>query len=126
MAEACAGSWPARARSRAASASREASRSTSASHLAVFSVAMPSSVPRLAAAAAEGAKPFTLPAPCSASQAASSPARAVVFPVPAGPTITSQTRPRWLLAPPPRPGRRPWSRYVRAKVAHRRGPPSRS
>ena len=87
------GSSPASARSRAASATRAASRPASNSHLAVFSVAMPSSAARLAAAEAEGAKPFTLPGPCSASQTERSAPSAAVLPVPAAPTTKSVTRP---------------------------------
>ena len=63
------------------------------SHLAVFSVSIPSSAARTSAAAAEGARPITEPGPCSASQTARSPAMVVLLPVPAGPTSTSRTRP---------------------------------
>ena len=61
------------------SAVRQGSLPTSKSHLAVFSVAIPSSPARLAAAEAEGARPFTLPGPCSASQAVRSAPRAADF-----------------------------------------------
>ena len=59
----------------------------------MFSVSMPSSPASTSAAAAEGASPSTEPAPCSASQAARSPAIVVDLPVPAGPTKTSSPRP---------------------------------
>ena len=64
-------------------------RRQSVSHLAVFSVSIPSSSASTSAAAAEGASPITDPGPWAASQTARSPAMAVVFPVPAGPTSTS-------------------------------------
>jgi hypothetical protein len=59
----------------------------------VFSVSIPSASANTSAAAAEGARPSTEPAPCSASQAARNPAMAVDLPVPAGPTNTSSLRP---------------------------------
>ena len=68
-------------------------RRHSVSHLAVFSVAIPSSSASTSAAAADGARPITEPGPCSASQAARRPAMVVDLPVPAGPTRTSRTPP---------------------------------
>ena len=62
-------------------------------HWAVLSVTMPRSAARTCAAFADGANPMTLPGPCSASHIARTPAIVVVFPVPAGPTSTSTTRP---------------------------------
>ena len=68
-------------------------RRHSVSHLAVFSVSIPSSSASTCAATAEGARPITDPGPCSSSQAALRPAMVVDFPLPAGPTSTSRTRP---------------------------------
>ena len=83
--------------SRALKASRVAWRSAwrccSVSHLAVFSVGMPTASARTSAAAADGASPTTEPTPCWASHAARTPAMAVDFPLPAGPTSTSSGRP---------------------------------
>ena len=59
----------------------------------MFSVSIPSSSASTWAAAAEGARPITDPGPWTCSQTARSPAMAVDFPVPAGPTSTSRTRP---------------------------------
>ena len=71
---------------------RSASRRCSWSHLAEFSVSIPSSPASTSAAAAEGARPSTEPGPCSASHTARSPAMVVDLPVPAGPTKTSRRR----------------------------------
>ena len=68
-------------------------RRHSVSHLAVFSVSIPSSSASTCAATAEGARPITDPGPCSSSQAALSPAMVVDFPLPAGPTRTSSDAP---------------------------------
>jgi len=58
-------------------------RRHSVSHLAVFSVSIPSSSASTWAATAEGARPITVPSPCSSSQAALRPAMVVDFPLPA-------------------------------------------
>ena len=59
----------------------------------MFSVGIPTASARTSAAAADGASPTTDPGPCWASQAARTPAMAVDFPLPAGPTSTSSGRP---------------------------------
>ena len=68
-------------------------RLCSVSHLAVFSVAVPSSAASTSAAAAVGARPSTDPGPCSASHTARRPAMVVDLPVPDGPTKTSSALP---------------------------------
>ena len=80
-------------RKRSLSDRRLANCRHSCSHLAVFSVSIPSSSARTSEAAAEGARPTTDPGPCSVSHAARSPAMVVDLPVPAGPTSTSTRRP---------------------------------
>ena len=59
----------------------------------MLSVTIPRSAASTCAAFADGANPSTVPGPCSASHIARTPAIDVVFPVPAGPTSTSTTRP---------------------------------
>ena len=59
----------------------------------MLSVGTPRSRARTWAAIADGANPTTDPGPCSASHIARTPASDDVFPVPAGPTSTSTTRP---------------------------------
>ena len=117
--------WAAWAASRSRRAVSSGTRLCSVSHLAVFSVAIPSSAASTSAAAAVGARPSTEPGPCSASQAARRPAMVVDLPVPDGPTRTSRARPEvatfstaraWsVLKPYSRPGSRPWQ--ARATVA---------
>ncbi len=72
------------ARVRSMRCRRSGSRPCSTSHLAVFSVPIPSPAARTSAAAADGARPTTLPGPCSASQAVRRAARVWVLPLPAG------------------------------------------
>src|SRR5690625_147654 len=77
----------------ASSCCLDSRRSNSNSHFAVLSVAISSSSPKTAAAAAEGASPITEPAPYFSRHTCNSAERVVVFPAPAGPTITSKPRP---------------------------------
>ena len=61
----------------------------------MFSHATPRSSANAWDAAADGARPTTLPRPCSAVHAARSARIVVVLPAPAGPTSTSTWRPDW-------------------------------
>jgi len=69
-------------------------RTCCASHCAVFSVGTPRSSARTCAACADGGQPADRPrARARPPKIAQTPAILVVFPVPAGPTSTSSTRP---------------------------------
>ena len=73
--------------------SRSAAARRSVSHMAVLSAGAPRDSPRTSAAAEEGARAVTDPAPCSACQASTKADRAVVLPAPAGPTMRSRRLP---------------------------------